>query len=279
MFQKRREAYLFLADKFEYVQGSSRVTPFGSDSVTRKGIITASGAANILGRGYMSRQKYMDDLFNNQEVRGFKSETSDFLMTMLRHGKTHEPAASDAFFRWMGNTWEPIGTIQDQMTYTVKYQNNNPNDPDDLVIGATPDMLIWNPMEKRLALLEIKCPYTAWARKDDLSCYDNACSLLSDKHFIQCQVQMLVMQIPQVYLFFYSPSRDVFQTEDDINACTWLIKEDKEFQRFLLSNIHQVYKEAKEQKSEQFKLFMREGQHNGLIIHESKMSHSTFLIP
>jgi hypothetical protein len=148
-----------------------------------------------------------------------------------------------------------------------------PEKEKEIIIGATPDLLIWNPIKRKIALLEIKCPYRAYLSGYDLSDYEQGCTMLSDKHYIQSQLQMLVLKIPEVYLFFYVPMLN------GINACCWLIREDQAFHKFLLSNIFQLYKEIRNHNNDVFKLYRSEGQHNTTVIHESKMEHSTFLIP
>jgi hypothetical protein len=273
MFSRRRDQYLCLNDCFEYVAGSTRAHWFGSASLVRGSIVTASKTSNILGLGYDTRLKYLLELKNGKPVKSQECADS-FLFQAQEHGRKFEKDACDLFFDRMKHSWNPIGSVENQITYTTKYRNTCADDS--FSIGATPDQLIYDPETKQLAILEIKCPFLKYRDQACIDDYENACSLLSDKHYIQCQMQMIVLSLKKAFLFFYVPQRDGSQS---FNTCTWLIHEDPAYQQFLLSNIYQAYKELNSDEQEKFKIIRNEGPHNRVITHESKINHCTFLIP
>lgn len=273
MFAKRRDQYLCLNDTFKYVYGSSRATDFGSDPVSRRSIITASRAADLLGIGYHTREFLMTSLANPGLAQ---PEIEDsYVKNAQQHGHKFEKEACEIFFDRMRYKWRPIGSISKQITYISKYVNKTDLAGTTITVGATPDQLIFDPEEKKLALLEIKCPYRKFLQQEQIGEFPSACSLLADKHYVQCQIQMLLLNLDEVYLFFYVPQRDGTQS---FNTCLWLVRGDSAYQQFLLSNLYQAYADLIFGQS-RFKLLSGEGKHNKEVTGQSKKDHCTYLIP
>ena len=247
------------------------MTPFGEQPVSQKKIISASNVANVLGRGYITREKYLRELFDLQPNGGFKPESNDFEISAKLHGKKYESRACQHFLAKMDPIWKPMGSINEQYTHSIDVLINNGESR--FTVAATPDLIMYDEQEQKFALLEIKCPYHRYITKSSIRDEESANLLLSDKHYVQCQMQMLVTAIPEVYLFFYIPSPD--EDPDNLNACIFKILPDTELHKFLISNIFIAINEGEEK----FKLMMREGAHNAQMIYNSKIHHATFLIP
>lgn len=272
LFPKRREQYLSLLDQFIYVSGTARVTPFGSDPVTYRKIISASRTADMLGLGYKTRERCLKEIVDPSLKLGAQVDT--FAETAMAHGHKYETPGCGVFLDRMKYKFVPIGSIDRQLTYCISLKNESENHRA-FTIGATPDQLIYEPIDDQLALLEIKCPYRKWLDQERIDNFETACNLLSDKHYIQCQMQLLILNLKSVYLFFYVPHRD---GSTSMNVCSWLIRPDPAYQQFLLSNIYQVNLELWAGSTDRFKLLNGEGKHNREKTHESKSDHCTYLI-
>lgn len=274
MYPKRRNQYLCLGDSFSYVHGSARVKPFGFNTLQKKSVISASRTANLLGLGNKIREKYVQEVADPQLCEN--EVLDDFTRNAMYHGSNYEHDASLMFLDRMRYSWKPIGNVEEQLTYTVKYVNVGQPKSKPFTIGATPDLLLYSPADQSRALLEIKCPYRKWLDQSDIYDEETAWSLLADKHYIQCQIQMLITQIQKCFLFFYVPHRD---GSPSFNSCTWKIDADRPFQHFLLAQIEQAYQEVEKEERDKFALIRNEGAHNRVITHESKIQHVTFLLP
>ena len=272
-FERRRPAYLCLTDDIRFVKGSCRVAPFAANSVERKQIITASRLPNVLSLGYVTRERFLKELTNpDREI----SEPSHFENVAMNHGQKYEAEASHAFFNWGQGDWCPLSTVDKQKTYISQYFNLNPNITQDRVIsvGCTPDMIVQNRFTKEIALVEIKCPFLAFKSGKDLTQEEEAIAALSDKHYIQCQTQLLVLALYRCFLFIYCPSPE---EPNSHNYCVWEITRDPDYQKWLLAAVFQAHVDIKEGDATRFKCIRNEGAHNRLVTIESKSQHCKFL--
>lgn len=276
---KRRDPYLCSGDTFQYVAGSARTYWFGTRK-RNESMISASTTANVLGLGYsgMTRKKYMDNLKTGTSI-GPPLDSESYPYRAQAHGKKYEAEACRTFLERFQYSYTPIGDIDKQVTYTVDFENIGvPLDHPVLkrfTIGATPDQVLWSDAEDKMSLLEIKCPYHKYLGCEAIDDQEEATALLSEKHYIQCQIQMLVLDIDKMFLFFYVPEKADVQPS---SFCTWLIKRDQAYQQFLLSNIYQAYREVRLDEQDRFKVFANEIPLNRVVTYESKREHCTFLI-
>lgn len=270
MFTKRIQVYLSKPEHYSAVAGSVRVTPFGADSVSRRGIITASQTANVLSLGYQTRERFLKSLTPGYQDLG--NLPSDFEVNAKNHGHKFEKEAALLFQERMRHRLKPLTRSDEQLTFTMAFEGADKP----FHVGATPDQVYLDEEKHQMNLLEIKCPYRKWLDQSDISIEDEAWSLVSDKHYIQCQMQLLITKLKEMYLFFYVPRRDDAKSE---NTALWLVREDPAFQEFLLANIEQAYREIRNNFTSQYKTIRNEGTHNRTITSESKTRHCTFLIP
>jgi hypothetical protein len=268
MFCTRKALSLYQTEKFHFVPGSLTVKPFGDASNSRKGIITASGAASVLSLGYMTREKYMRQLHACVDTK--MAEENEFIKSAMDHGKKYEEQAATKFLSRFPNKWG-LGDINNQYTFNAEFIHEESGEI--VHVGATPDLQL---VGDDHCLLEIKCPYRNWLTQVDISSKDEAHALMSDKHYIQVQTQLLVMALQRAFIFFYIPHRD--GTESD-NFCLWRVDEDPLFHQFLLSNFLQAYSEIDRNMESQFKTFRFEAAHNKATTRDSREGHLTFLIP
>lgn len=196
---------------------------------------------------------------------------SDFERNAKQHGKKYEASACQKFLSRFQHEWFPCGSVDKQFTHSAEFRHTGHQKT--FKVGATPDLILWK--EEKRALLEIKCPYALWLGAQSIVSMEEAGCLVSHKHYIQCQVQMMVLAIPEVYLFFYIPQRDGSESD---NFATFLIQRDQEFQKFILSNIYQAYEELESGDEARFKTIRNEGAHNRVTTCESKREFCKFLI-
>lgn len=270
LFGKRRASNLCISDRFEFIPGSTRVTPFGSDSMRKRRIFSASKIPDLLGFGYNTRRNTLEEFYRKDDEVVPKKEASGILQQAMNHGKVFEAEAAYHFFQWCENTWIPLGNIDNQLTYTVDYTCRGIK----FTIGATPDLMIWNPEENKLSLVEIKCPYGAYLRQSDMGESESALAY-TEKFYVQCQIQMLILKIKEMFLFIYLPP---VGCQSNSRMSTFHITEDRDYQTFLLSSIFQAYEELETQNPNLFNLFRNEGAHNKNMTQESMYKHSKFLI-
>lgn len=274
LFPKRLDAYLSLQRNFRYVKGSVRISPFGADSSARAGIVTASQAANLLNLGYKVRFRYMNELADPENIPKVQDDPDSFEYAAKNHGSKHESAAVDQFFKHM--PWKKIGCSTTQFTVFTDYLMVDDPPKSQFTIAATPDQLVYNPEDPTdIRLLEVKCPYRKWIDQTNISDDDEAWSLFADKHYIQCQIQMLCTGLCEAFLMFYVPNRD--SSESD-NFRIFGISADPRYQHFLLSSIYQAYRELGDKSIEKFKIIANEKAHNAVITSESKMKSSRLLL-
>lgn len=190
--------------------------------------------------------------------------TSDFEMYALNHGKKYECDAARLFFS-VNPGCTPIGSCDKQHSFTIKFREDT-NPEREMQITATPDQIFYTE-DGKARLLEIKCPYRKYLDQTDIRSEEEAWSLFADKHYIQCQIQMLITHIKKAILMFYVPNRDGSMSE---NAAAWQIDEDPDYQAFLLSNIEQAYKEIELEQTDRYPIFRNEGAYNRVATHQSK---------
>lgn len=256
---------------FKYQPSTVRILPFGKAQATRGKIVTASQVANLLSNGYTTRGTYMAKLMNG----GSEPEVvSDFQRRAMEHGQRYEPKAADIFLDQYRHEWVPLGTTETQYSHLLDIKCMD-EDETVFTIGATPDLLLSARNGRALCMLEIKCPYHRWLTQSEIFYEPEASTLVSEKHYIQVQMQMLVLGLKHCFLFFYVPDRN---GEGTTNYACFKVEADQGFQDFLISNIYTAYRELKDEQVHRFKTIRNEGAHNRCIITESRRAHCKFLI-
>lgn len=267
MFPMRKALSLYPTDTFHFVPGSLVISPFGKSANAKRGIITASGAACVLSLGYVTRHNYLTNLQNPQET---KPEEKEFIRRAMDHGKKYEePAVKKFFTRFPEHS--SLGDINEQYTYNAEFIHRESEET--VQVGATPDLHI---VGDDHCLLEIKCPYYNWLNQIDVTSHEEALAVMSDKHYIQVQTQLLVLAIEKAFIFFYIPLRDGNESD---NFCLFRIDADAQYHQFLLENFLRAYNEVDNNEVSKFKTMRNEGVHNRMITHNSRERHLKFLIP
>ncbi len=266
LFPKRRPIYLCSTDRYKYVSGSSRVSPFGAESTFRKGIISASRVPDILGLGYNSRYKTIYELNNGQS--SYSATENTFEEAAKNHGHKYE---QEAAYHFLDKTdlW-PVGAVDEQFTHKITVTHDQTRK--EFSIAATPDLLVFDPKTDKISLLEIKCPYKLWCEETIPD--DSGLGLLKLFYYIQCQFQMAVTSIDVCYVCIYFPPRG----ERDYGVSrSFKIAEDREFQRFLLMSVHQAIDDIESGDPKRWNLIKNERPHNTVAVVESMRSHVTVL--
>lgn len=175
-------------------------------------------------------------------------EENSFTRNALEHGRKYEKDAAAVFMELFKGRYLAIGNSSDQYTYRGKFG--------DFYLACTPDLLLFNKLDRKLELLEIKCPYLSYCKQECLS--DGLSGLPRPKHFIQCQVQMTVLGVDSSYLMLYVPNADGSTSS---NTSIWKIDKDESFQKFILSNVQQAMIDLKDDQA-RWKLLRNEKAYN-----------------
>lgn len=197
-----------------------------------------------------------------------------FAKQAMDHGKKFESQASQVFLSRFGHQYLPLGDVRTQYSHLLDVLCHDTNKTV-FTIGATPDLLLTSRACVDLSLLEIKCPYRDWLSQRDITPEEEAWSLLSPKHYSQCQMQMLVLGVRQSLLFFYIPKANADPSE---NYACFSVEADPLFQDYMLANVYLVYEELKQNAVSRYKTIRNEGAHNRCVISESRKQHCKFLI-
>lgn len=268
LYPKRRPIYLCSVDRYKYVWGSSRVSPFGAESTFRKGIISASRVPDLLGLGYNSRYKTIYDL--NAGQSSSTSPENSFEEAAKNHGHRYE---KEAAFHFLDKTdlW-PLGAVNEQFTHKITVVHEQTKK--EFSVAATPDLLVFDPETDKISLLEIKCPYKLWCEdyepkeEDD----DTGLDILKLSYYIQCQFQMAVTSLDTCFVCIYFPPRG---QRDYGCSRIFKISQDREFQRFLLMAVHQSLDDIESGDPKRWNLVKNERPHNTVAVVESMRSHVT----
>lgn len=232
MNAKRRKLYLYLSDVFTRSKGSFTIRDFDPDYSVRNKVISSSTVADYLGLGYESRNYAITSLKQGKKP---EKPRNDFSEKAMKHGQDYEVPFGNYIQEYVFPEMIPIVTPDEQFSFSSEFVHDSTGQK--ISLSATPDMIMYDTEEGEYHVIEIKHPYKDWLTQENYKQEETGLArkyLIKLNHYIQVQIQLLVLGFDTGYLFYHIPGKNGEMLN---NFAYFRVKKDVNLWSIILSNL------------------------------------------